>query len=268
MIATTQAVRAGFMRRAAAILIDLLLLLSIVTVIGVPLAKLSGGAVRVQNALVKNADCKTLATLPAGIQLPDGFKPTTIASCTYSSFGSPFNWTLVAQQIVEHDFKIGDTEYTASKKLSYTYPLSPYGLPTEPFYLDEYALVLFVLYFIVLEWMFGGTLGKRILGMRVQSLGGERAGLVQAIKRSVMRFGWLILVPIGTRLLETSPDRLVEILIGLAAVNLIAVAAILMDAVRAMRKGALAWHDRWAATEVVRTAAVRQAEPSMTGAAA
>lgn len=268
MIATTQAVRAGFMRRAVALVIDFLLLLSIVTVIGVPMAKLSGGAVRVQSALVQKTDCKKLDAMPAGIDLPSGFKPTAIASCTYSSFGSPYNWTVVAQQVVEQDVKMGDTEYTVSKKLSYTYPLSPYGLPTEPLYLDEYALVFFALYFIVFEWMFVGTFGKRILGMRVQSLGGERASLVQTIKRTAIRFGWLILIPIGTKLLETSPDRLVEIVVGLSAVNVIAFVALAINAIRSMRKGELAWHDRFAATEVVRTGAARQIEPQATGAAA
>lgn len=268
MIATTQAVRAGFMRRLSALAIDFLLLLSIVTVIGVPLAKLSGGAVRVESALVQSVDCKKLDKMPAGIDLPDGFKPTTIASCAYSSFGSPYNWTVVAQQVVEQDIKMGDTEYTVSKKLSYSYPLSPYGLPTDPLYLDKYALVFFALYFIVFEWMFGGTFGKRILGMRLQSLGGERASLVQTIKRTAVRFGWLILIPIGTKLLESSPDRLVEIVIGLAAVNLIVFVALAIDAIRSMRKSELTWHDRFAATEVVRTGATRRAEPRMTGAPA
>lgn len=268
MIATTQAVRAGFMRRLSALFIDVLLLLSIMTVIGVPMAKLSGGAVRVQSALVKSIDCKKLDTMPAGIDLPSGFKPTSIESCTTSSFGTPFNWTLVAQQVVEEDVKMGGTEYTVSKKLSYSYPLSPYGLPTDPFYLDEYSIALFALYFIVFEWLFGRTLGKRLLGMRVQSLGGERVWLVQAIKRSVMRFGWLALVPIGSKLLESSPDQLVAILVGLAVVNLIAIVAILFNAMRAMGDGELPWHDRWAATEVVRTGANRPAETRVTGATA
>ena len=268
MIATTPAVRAGFMRRLSALAIDFLLLLSIVTVIGVPLAKLSGGAVRVESALIKSVDCKKLDAMPASIDLPDGFKPTAIVSCTSSSFGSPYNWTVVAQQVIEQDIKIGDTEYTVSKKLSYTYPLSPYGLPTEPLYLDKYALVFFALYFIACEWLAGGTLGKRVLGMRVQSLGGEHVWLVQAVKRTVIRFGWLILIPIGTKLLESSPDRLVEIIIGLAAIYFGLIAAIAINAIRAMRKSELPWHDRWAATEVVRTSSAAQVAPRVTGATA
>lgn len=268
MATTVTTIRAGFMRRAIALAIDFLLLLSIVTVIGVPLAKLSGGAVRVESALVQSVDCKKLDTMPAGIDLPDGFKPTTIASCTYSSFGSPYNWTVVAQQVTEQDIKMGDTEYTVSKKLSYTYPLNPYGLPTDPLYLDKYALVFFALYFIVCEWLAGGTLGKRVLGMRVQSLGGEPVWLVQAVKRTVIRFGWLILIPIGSKLLESSPDRLVEIIIGLAAVNLIVVVALAVNAIRTMRKGERPWHDRWAATEVVRAGSAQQAASRVSGATA
>lgn len=268
MIATTLAVRAGFMRRATALVIDFLLLLSIMTFIGVPLAKLSGGAVRVQSALVQSIDCKKLDALPAGVALPDGFKPTSIASCTHSAFGSSYNWTIVAQQVTEQDVKIGGEEYTVSKKLSVSYPLSPYGLPADPIYLDEYALLAFAAYFILLEWMFGGTLGKRALGMRVQSLGGDRASLVQIVKRSAIRFGWLVLIPIGSKLLITYPDHLLEVVAGMAVLNLLVVAAIGINALRAMRKGELAWHDRWAATEVVRTGATRQTEPRVTGAAA
>ncbi len=259
--------RAGFTRRLAALVIDVIIVLTVVTLIGVTLSKLSGGFIRVQSTLIKSTDCKTLEAMPAGLELPQGFKPTSITACTYSFLSIPYNWTVKAEQITESDVSIGGTEFTTSKTLSYTYPLSPYGLPAEPVVIDEYSFLLYGLYFIALEWLLGGTLAQRMLGMRVRSVGGAPASLIQIVKRFVARFAWLALAPIGEKLLQSSPGHLVEIIVGLAVISMTVLLAVAVNAIWAMKKGELAWHDRWARTEVVRQNAISQLRTSAVTAA-
>ena len=245
--------RAGFGRRALALVIDILVILTLVTLTGVTLSKLSDGNIRVQSTLLKKADCKRLDTLPAGLDLPRGFKPTSITGCTYSFLSIPYHWAATAESVTQQDVTIGGAEYTTTKKLAYTYPLDPRGRPADPIEIDSYSFVLYGLYFILLEWLLGGTLAQRLLGMRVRSLGGRPASLVQVVKRFVPRFAWLLLVPAGQHLLQSYPDHMVAILQTFVGLNLAILAALVINAVRAMRKGELAWHDRWAGTEVVRT---------------
>jgi len=65
------------------------------------------------------------------------------------------------------------------------------------FYLDNQVLqgwnllrglVLSTLYFVVFEWLYGATLGKLILGMRVVRPNGEPCGLGAAIIRALLRY--------------------------------------------------------------------------------
>jgi uncharacterized RDD family membrane protein YckC len=49
-----------------------------------------------------------------------------------------------------------------------------------------FLLVIFV-YFILLEGLFGYTIGKRLLGLRVVTTGGEDPGLLRALLRNLLR---------------------------------------------------------------------------------
>jgi uncharacterized RDD family membrane protein YckC len=53
------------------------------------------------------------------------------------------------------------------------------------------------IYSLLLEGLFGRTWGKRIMGLRVVSLG-EKGSLLQATIRSVPKFFWYIFLPIDT----------------------------------------------------------------------
>lgn len=52
-----------------------------------------------------------------------------------------------------------------------------------------FLLVPFV-YFVVLEWLGGATVGKALLGLRVRSVGLERAGLFAVVVRNTLRLAW------------------------------------------------------------------------------
>jgi uncharacterized RDD family membrane protein YckC len=55
------------------------------------------------------------------------------------------------------------------------------GLPLLIFILIELS------YFVILEWRFGGTLGKLLLGVRVVNAGGGRVTPKQALLRNLLR---------------------------------------------------------------------------------
>lgn len=59
------------------------------------------------------------------------------------------------------------------------------------------ALVLFVLYFAVFEWLYGATLGKLALGMRVIQKNGEPCSFGSAVLRGLLRYidGFFFAIP-------------------------------------------------------------------------
>jgi uncharacterized RDD family membrane protein YckC len=64
-----------------------------------------------------------------------------------------------------------------------------------------YALVfpfvlglLMVLYFLVLEVYWGGTVGKRIMGLQVQTVNGARVNFGQAFIRNISKIFWVFLL--------------------------------------------------------------------------
>jgi uncharacterized RDD family membrane protein YckC len=54
--------------------------------------------------------------------------------------------------------------------------------------------VLMVLYFLVLEVSWGGTLGKRVMGLRVQTVNGGKITYGQAFIRNISKIFWLFLL--------------------------------------------------------------------------
>lgn len=52
------------------------------------------------------------------------------------------------------------------------------------------AIPIFLVYFTVLEGMWGRTLGKAALGLRVQRLGGGKVGLFEGFVRNLLRLLW------------------------------------------------------------------------------
>lgn len=71
------------------------------------------------------------------------------------------------------------------------------ALSGRQFYLDDQStqclslaagLVQFALYFVIFEWLYGATLGKLVLGMRVVQENGEACGLGAALIRAALRY--------------------------------------------------------------------------------
>ena len=54
--------------------------------------------------------------------------------------------------------------------------------------------VLMVLYFLVLDVSWGGTVGKRVLGLRVQTVNGGRITYSQSLLRNISKIYWLLLL--------------------------------------------------------------------------
>jgi uncharacterized RDD family membrane protein YckC len=70
-------------------------------------------------------------------------------------------------------------------------------------------LVSMFLYFVLLEGLAGGTVGKRLLRLRVVDTGGGRAGLGRALLRNVLRVVDSLLAcgVLGAVLIAKTPDR-------------------------------------------------------------
>jgi uncharacterized RDD family membrane protein YckC len=54
--------------------------------------------------------------------------------------------------------------------------------------------IMMVLYFLVLEIAWGGTIGKRIMGLRVQTVNGGTINFGQALIRNISKIYWLLLL--------------------------------------------------------------------------
>ena len=70
-------------------------------------------------------------------------------------------------------------------------------------------LIIMVAYFVVLEGVFGATLGKWLLGLRVVQPDGARPGLVKSALRNMLRMvdGLPFLSILGSVLILISPER-------------------------------------------------------------
>ncbi|HUK84863.1 MAG TPA: RDD family protein [Candidatus Acidoferrum sp.] len=53
--------------------------------------------------------------------------------------------------------------------------------------------LLSILYFIILDVVWGATIGKRVMGLQVQNLKGGRVTFVQSIIRNISKIFWLFL---------------------------------------------------------------------------
>lgn len=70
-------------------------------------------------------------------------------------------------------------------------------------------LAVMALYFMLLEGLTGVTLGKWIVGLRVERVGGRRPGLIKGLLRNVLRIvdGLPVLNIVGIVLISTSAER-------------------------------------------------------------
>src|SRR5262249_5531107 len=148
--------------------IDVVLMAFIVSIAGTVLFGLTDGRIRVNTALINYGNCSPAD--PQGLALPNPppFHITYAQRCTKRFFGFVHDRTLQVSEVTQSD----GGNYKVTYKRSVTYPVDADGRVVPAHYIDYMIYVLLVVYVLLLEWRFGRTLGKRIVGIRVQSLGG------------------------------------------------------------------------------------------------
>jgi len=238
MSETAPVARARFWQRAFAFLIDCIIVSAVVGVIGITLAKLTDGQIRVEDALVKSDECTQLDRVPAGVRVPADFTVTHVARCTRSFIWIRHDWFLTVADVTR-------TRAAPAYTRTLRFPLDPAGRVTNPFYLDSLAGLLLIAYLFTQEWRHGASAGKRALGLRVQSLSGQPPDLMQVSKR-LLRFAPAPVLYLG----QLSGD--VALFWYFWSVSLVLALVFLANFIIATRRGDLPWHDRWAGTEVVR----------------
>lgn len=72
-----------------------------------------------------------------------------------------------------------------------------------------YFLLAIIAYFVLMEGLFGATLGKWLVGIRVVGINGERIGMSKSIIRNALRVvdGLPVLNILGIVLIHTSPYK-------------------------------------------------------------
>jgi len=238
--------RAGFWRRFFALLIDVCLITLVLGMIGFLLFMPTAGAVRVSSMLINSqscipADVKTLSTLDLG--LPANLQVTHAARCTRTLLGHVFDRILVVSEVSRSG--------AVTSTRGFQFPVDTEGRPMHAFYLDNLSAVLLPIFLIVTQWRFGRTLGQDLMDIRVRSLTGEPASLVQVLKRVLLLLSPVVLLDAWTLSVllfgVVEPWLAIFVPICLAAIAI----AIAINAILTVRHGNLAWHDQFAGTEVI-----------------
>ncbi|MCC7252345.1 RDD family protein [Hyphomicrobium sp.] len=249
--------RARLWERGVATAVDVLIINLVMALIGLALVEVTGGRVRVASTIFNVVNCTSSESVPAGLALPDDFEAASARSCTWSVLG------------IAHDWKLVVTERTAAGQDSsdvrqITLATDETWRPARPFYLDDLILVILAPYLILLEWWFGATIGKYVVGIRTKLLDGATLTLPAATKRNVIK---LIVLAAGAgeiffRRLPTTDTQVfnlklvtshgIDHLGALADVlQLLQLAYVISAVVLAVRHRRLL-HDQWAGTDVVR----------------
>ena len=240
--------RARFLRRISAFLIDSTIIVIVLQVVGLLLFAPTDGRIRVQSFLLSWIECTASKTNLSDIHLPADFHVTQATLCTKSFSSHVFDRTLTVTESIRQ----GSGTYTRYV----SFPVGPDGRPTTALYTDGLiGIIVFAIYLLFFEWIFGATLGHRILKLRIRPLGGDAITFTQSAKRMLMRFAPLtpyiaisILFSIG--LLTIEWDSVKFLAIGYGASSIVPIIWII-NLFWTTRRGGLPWHDQWARTELV-----------------
>ncbi|MEJ6783505.1 RDD family protein [Aminobacter sp. Piv2-1] len=179
--------RAGFWRRFAALMIDLLIVLVPLQIIVVILFAMSNGAIQGSFGLSSRI-CETATQAPAGLEPPPPADANTFTECRTGFFGLPTSRTL--------DAGIVKQEGNTTTGRFVTYSLDADGKPINAFHTDWITILAVVIYLIAMERRSGATVGKRTLGIRaVPTNAPGQVGL--PLKQAVIRTAaqWIGMVP-------------------------------------------------------------------------
>jgi hypothetical protein len=248
MISAEPSPRARFWRRVFAFIIDGCAVGAVIAAIGIPLFSLTDGRIRVANTLVNYSMCAGGTALPAGLDLPADFNVTHVVHCTRYFFGVVHDRTLTVREVT----RSGSLTYTRS----ITFSADAAGRPSEAFYLDYLWIFILACYRIVSEWKLGTTLGKHLLRMRVQPVGGGPMTATGALTRTLVCFipmyPFALLMVLLIALGPTGLFAMGHYFFAVVFVGLVLTVVFLLNFILAVRRARLPWHDRWAGTEVVR----------------
>jgi uncharacterized RDD family membrane protein YckC len=247
--------RAGYWRRVIATSLDVFFLSAVIGTAGLGMEKATHGLVRVRSLPVTITRCDMADLGPAQLEalhrlLPEDFRISSAEFCTSSAFGIPYNSVLSVGEKTQR----GNSTYQRNVFL----PLDSGGQPTNAFYLDYWLVFLLPAYLVLCEWLFGATIGKSILGIRVRTLSGAPMDFGQAGKRVVMRMiPFLPLMPLVIYATVVGQAKFAVLLVEqptiVYAIALIGGGLLMLafagNFIIATSRHKLPWHDRWAQTE-------------------
>jgi uncharacterized RDD family membrane protein YckC len=244
--ATSEAKRAGFWRRAAAFVTDLLLVSLMVAAIGLAATELTGGSVRVANTIDDVRSCGSWQPIAPELSVPREFAGGDMRRCTRSVHGFAYDRTLIVREAAGSSL-----DETDRRQITIT--IDADGRPVRAFYLDSLTPLVLALYLLLLEWRFGATLGKRLFDVRVVTLAGGPIDVWQAGKRGLIRA--LVVLCSGetqVALRMTTAYVLPDLGLWSQLINLLALIYLAAFAI-ATSSGLPSLHDLWAGTQVVPT---------------
>jgi len=206
---------------------------------------------------------------PAELQLPVALNVVSVQRCTRSIFGIPYDWTLTVSDQKRPDVArmvtIGGPPPTVGPPTQgvtfhRTVPVDSTGGLTNVFYLDSLTVVLLAAYFLLCEWRFGATVGKRILDIRARALDRTPIDAATAGRRILVRM--IPILPSMAFAMAIAPPSslgqpMVHYLIGsmiVSGTGVVLIIVFFLNFIVTTSRRTLPWHDRWARTEAVRHA--------------
>jgi uncharacterized RDD family membrane protein YckC len=152
--------RAGFWRRASAVLVDIVIVCAPLQVVAIVLFATTSGMVQNSSGIVFRT-CVPAKEIPQGLTPPPPANANAATECSARFFGMETARTLTVSRIQRE----GAT--TVSVKRNYMLDRSGHVINGYP--LDWVVAALFALYVIAFETRRGATIGDRVLGISVFS---------------------------------------------------------------------------------------------------
>jgi hypothetical protein len=157
------------------------------TLVGLPLVYLAPGTFGLASAFPQSQDCTDLSAPPPGIRPPAGLSPNLIRHCSKSFFGFPFRNEIAL--VEEREIGMLTAERVVTTRRSVTYVVGPDLRPVDAFDLDSILSLAYLAYVVTAQGLYGATVGKRLLRLRVVDRYGVRPGLGAAAIRNLVLNG-------------------------------------------------------------------------------
>lgn len=241
--------RAGFWLRGTALFVDLVLVGMIFQVIAIVAYNVSGGRIQsteLSGIVISRTLCQSLSGIPLGIDVPADFGATDAIECAVTIAGYPTSHTVTVGR--QADPAAGTTE------VSLVFMFDNDGKPVD---WPSPDILLLPAFFIWRCWSDRrrGSLGRRLLGVRLVSAGGTDSVPLMVLLRRYALYA-LPVAPLWLTLLYPEFDHgsasygaTIVILAGAIVFNL----ALTIVAATAIVQRNDAFYDRFAGTRVMHT---------------